>query len=222
MYVTTKTTQAALIVTYGIPDVMQRGRAVNSLLSTAKTSQQVAVFHELYKVPMGNREDMSVSDRERRLRLILEEFLELVEACGFELILDTARNLEHDCDVLSADDGPWSGKIGLAHRECSQQNHVEIMDALGDINYVIHGYAIELGYSLDDVTSEIHASNMTKLGVDGKPIVNGVTEGYKVSAVENDKTQPQYKPEVPIGKILKGPNYQKPRLAEVMGLRLPE
>lgn len=72
---------------------------------------------------------------------------------------------------------------------------VEVADALGDLIYVICGFAIEAGISLDNVVDEIHASNLTKLGADGIPMVR------------DD------------GKILKGPNYVKPDIAAVLGLR---
>lgn len=47
---------------------------------------------------------------------------------------------------------------------------VDFADALGDIVYIIYGYAVECGIDLDRVMDAIHTSNMTKLGVDGKPI----------------------------------------------------
>lgn len=46
----------------------------------------------------------------------------------------------------------------------------EIADALGDMAYIIAGTALEYGIPLDRVLDAIHASNMAKLGPDGKPI----------------------------------------------------
>jgi len=69
---------------------------------------------------------------------------------------------------------------------------VEIADALGDGIYVKYGHAIERGIPLDDVLREIHRSNMSKLGDDGKPVLR------------ND------------GKILKGPRYSPPDIAKVI------
>jgi predicted HAD superfamily Cof-like phosphohydrolase len=54
---------------------------------------------------------------------------------------------------------------------------------LADILYVVYGYADCLGIDLDVAFAEVHRSNMSKLGPDGKPI-------YRED-----------------GKILKGPNY---------------
>ena len=48
---------------------------------------------------------------------------------------------------------------------------VEIGDALGDLEVVINGTGLEYGIRLPEVVREIHASNMSKLGEDGKPIL---------------------------------------------------
>lgn len=69
---------------------------------------------------------------------------------------------------------------------------VEMADALGDLVYVIYGFAHELGIPLDDVVREIHASNMSKLDENGNPI---------------------YRDD---GKVLKGPNYWEPDIKSVL------
>lgn len=71
---------------------------------------------------------------------------------------------------------------------------VAIADALGDLEYVINGMALEYGINLPAVVKEIHRSNMTKLGPDGRPI-------YRAD-----------------GKILKGEGYEEPDLRRVLGL----
>ena len=65
---------------------------------------------------------------------------------------------------------------------------VEVADALTDILYVAYGAGHAFGINLDDCFKEVQNSNMSKLGLDGKPIFN-------------DK-----------GKVLKGPKYFKPDL----------
>lgn len=70
---------------------------------------------------------------------------------------------------------------------------VAITDALTDLEYVIRGAALEWGIPLDDSLREVHRSNMTKLGADGKPI-------YR----ESDN------------KVLKGPNFEEPDLTGVL------
>lgn len=47
---------------------------------------------------------------------------------------------------------------------------VEIADALADIIYIAYGTAVAYGIPMDRVFAEVHRSNMSKLGEDGKPI----------------------------------------------------
>lgn len=47
---------------------------------------------------------------------------------------------------------------------------VDVADALADMLYVIYGTAVSYGIPMDEVFSEVHASNMSKLGPDGQPI----------------------------------------------------
>jgi predicted HAD superfamily Cof-like phosphohydrolase len=48
---------------------------------------------------------------------------------------------------------------------------VGIADALADIVYVVYGTALTYGIDLDAVLREVHRSNMSKLGSDGKPLI---------------------------------------------------
>jgi|TARA_B110000967_G_C18836225_1_gene536877 predicted HAD superfamily Cof-like phosphohydrolase len=69
---------------------------------------------------------------------------------------------------------------------------VEIADALTDILYVTYGAGHSFGIDLDECFLEVHRSNMTKLGEDGRPL---------------------YRPD---GKVMKGPNYETPQLAKII------
>jgi predicted HAD superfamily Cof-like phosphohydrolase len=73
---------------------------------------------------------------------------------------------------------------------CDANDIVGIADALGDQMYILCGTILRHGLQniIADVFDEIHASNMSKLGEDGKPVLR------------ED------------GKILKGPGYFKPNL----------
>lgn len=75
---------------------------------------------------------------------------------------------------------------------CKEGNLVEIADALGDQLYILCGTILKHGlqHVIEDVFDEIHRSNMSKLGEDGKPI-------YRED-----------------GKVLKGPTYFKPNIAQ--------
>ena len=79
--------------------------------------------------------------------------------------------------------------------EAAQDNDmVEVADALGDMLYILCGTIIEHGmqHKIEEVFNEIQRSNMSKLGADGKPI-------YRED-----------------GKVLKGPNYFKPNIQEIL------
>lgn len=71
---------------------------------------------------------------------------------------------------------------------------VATADALADAVYVLFGTAWTFGIDLDAVLAEVHRSNMSKLGRDGRPILR------------------------PDGKVMKGPDYRSPDLLGVLGL----
>ncbi|WIK59025.1 GNAT family N-acetyltransferase [Actinotignum urinale] len=139
----------------------------------------VRQFHETYRLPIV--EGKPSADNERiglRMSLIAEEFTELVAACyggvaGGEI--EKAFNR-----AVSADD--------------NTRDIIEIADAMGDLIYVIYGMALELGVSMERVLATIQASNLSKLGEDGKPI-------YRED-----------------GKVLKGPNFFDPDIRGALGL----
>ncbi len=74
----------------------------------------------------------------------------------------------------------------------ANKNMLEIADALTDILYVVYGAGHAFGIDLDDCFNEVHRSNMTKLGPDGRPI-------YRED-----------------GKVLKGENYEPPNLGQFL------
>jgi predicted HAD superfamily Cof-like phosphohydrolase len=75
---------------------------------------------------------------------------------------------------------------------CDDNSLVEIADALGDQLYILCGTILRHGmqHIIEDVFDEIQASNMSKLGEDGKPVLR------------ED------------GKILKGPGFFRPDLTK--------
>ena len=72
----------------------------------------------------------------------------------------------------------------------SDNNILEVADALTDILYVTYGAGHAFGINLDNCFDEVQKSNMSKLGEDGKPIYNES------------------------GKVMKGPKYFKPDLTK--------
>lgn len=74
----------------------------------------------------------------------------------------------------------------------SDNDPVEVADALTDLLYVIYGMGHSFGLDLQKCFDEVHRSNMSKLDEDGKPI-------YRED-----------------GKILKGPSYTPPNLKDII------
>lgn len=158
-------------------------------------------FHHAMGIPSPTAPFVpTVTARERRLRLILEEFLELVEAMGFRLV-----------HVGETNGGHASDEVALLHVEASRYDVVETADALGDLNVVVNGTSAEFGIPQEAVDYEIYCSNMTKLGPDGKPIINGVTQGYR-------EGEDGYKPDAPVGKILKPAGFVPANIPAVLAL----
>lgn len=67
---------------------------------------------------------------------------------------------------------------------------LKVLDGLTDIQYFLDGTYLACGLSAlkDQAMEEVHRSNMTKMGADGRPIINAA------------------------GRVVKGPNYEPPRL----------
>jgi predicted HAD superfamily Cof-like phosphohydrolase len=137
--------------------------------------ERVREFMEAFGHPVYDKPtDIEDADwLHMRLELIREELGELYEACGYET-------------------SEWNEVVPV--RQMDRMNIVAVADALGDLEYVVNGMALGTGIDLPEVVREIHRSNMTKLGADGKPI-------YRED-----------------GKILKGPGYEPPNLLKPLGL----
>jgi NTP pyrophosphatase (non-canonical NTP hydrolase) len=63
---------------------------------------------------------------------------------------------------------------------------------LADLVYVCFQYAENMEWDLEEALDRVHKSNMSKLGLDGKPIRRAD------------------------GKVLKGPNYKPPTLTDLI------
>ena len=85
-----------------------------------------------------------------------------------------------------------SEELDELKKAISDNNIVEIADALTDILYVTYGAGHAFGINLDKCFNEVQESNMSKLDQDGNPIFN-----------EH-------------GKVMKGPNYFKPDLSKFL------
>lgn len=116
----------------------------------------VREFHETFGQHVAESAGMQPFEVELlRLRLIKEEYHEVVDAMSNRGIEDVAKEL-------------------------------------ADLLYVVFGTAVSYGIPMDEVFREVHASNMSKVGPDGKPI-------YRED-----------------GKVLKGPAYFEPDIRYVL------
>lgn len=77
---------------------------------------------------------------------------------------------------------------------------VETADACIDILYVVYGLMVEAGIDAKPLFQEVHASNMSKFGADGKPLIS---RGLELDGVY-------------AGRVMKGPNYFRPNLLDIL------
>ena len=75
----------------------------------------------------------------------------------------------------------------------ADRDMIQIADALTDLLYVVYGAGHAFGIELDECFHEVHRSNMSKLGENGRPIHR------------ED------------GKVMKGPGFFEPDLESILG-----
>lgn len=181
--------------------------------------QMTGHFHMVMGLPAPNEPIMpSVTDRELRLRLVLEEFLELVEAMGFELAVNNDSEVKDSFIqggveyVTLNSDKPI---VTLRHIEGSRYDVVETADALGDMNVIVNGTGVAFGIPMHFIDYEIYTSNLSKLDENGKPIVNRCTN-IGCEPVCDCGMPVLKKPDAPIGKILKPESYVPANIPAVL------
>ena len=74
----------------------------------------------------------------------------------------------------------------------ANESYENELKELADLVYVAFQYAENMEWDLEEALDRVHKSNMSKLGLDGKPIRRAD------------------------GKVLKGPNYQPPTLTDLI------
>ena len=137
---------------------------------------KVRRFHEVFNHPLDKAEVHRDLDM-LRYRLVEEEFKEYGDA------LEELRYLLG----VEATEGPDDA---LAMRIEQARSH--LLKEMADLIVVVVGHAAVRGWNIDVAFNRVMASNMSKLGEDGKPI-------YRED-----------------GKILKGPNYKEPNLKDLI------
>ncbi len=123
-------------------------------------------------------------------RTTLEQVQEFHETYGLSVLdkasISDAKTNELRINLLAEE-------LGELKEALEQGDMVETLDALIDLQYVLDGAFLSFGlhHVKGAAFDEVHRSNMSKLGADGKPIRR-----------ESD------------GKVLKGPDYFKPDMAQ--------
>jgi predicted HAD superfamily Cof-like phosphohydrolase len=128
----------------------------------------VREFHEAFGLPAPDTTPLYPDPAllRLRIRLIREEVEEAV---------DELEALVYEKDANSV-----------------QRRLLALLKELADLRYVTDGCAVALGLNIDAAFKEVHRSNMSKLGADGRPI-------YRED-----------------GKVLKGPNYSEADLTRIV------
>lgn len=137
----------------------------------------------------------TVSEIQHRNKIMSKTNFELagefMNAFGQEVktspALPNSETIALRCDLI---DEEFKELLAALYHDDEVVDMVEVADALTDILYVVYGAGHAFGIDLDKCYAEVHASNMSKLDADGKPIHR------------ED------------GKVLKGPNYFKPDLSK--------
>ena len=126
---------------------------------------------------------------------------EMMDGPNFELVGDfmQAFGQQRETQPTWPDFNTRELRVDLIQEELDElveaianKDMVEIADALTDILYVVYGAGHSFGIDLDDCFTEVHASNMSKLGADGNPV-----------KAEN-------------GKVMKGPGFFAPDLEKIL------
>ena len=131
--------------------------------------EKIKEFHDTFGLPNYEIPELIYTDL--RLGLIEEEFNELKQAID-----------EMDQEML----------VYGHNSEQPRNKMVEVAKELTDLAYVVYGAAATWGIDINRCFEEVHSSNMSKLGKDGRPI-------YRED-----------------GKVLKGPNYRPANLKKVL------
>ena len=143
--------------------------------------------------------------QQKPVLLVLEKGEGTVSLKGtnFELVGDFMEAFGQDVEVQPTwpDFSTRELRLDLIQEEFEElqeaidnKDMVEIADALTDLLYVVYGAGHAFGMDLDECFLEVHESNMSKLGPDGR-------------AIRRED-----------GKVMKSENFFAPILAPILGL----
>lgn len=145
---------------------------------SSRLTGQVEQLCRVFDLPRAANPTLDFARMPKLVAMLGEEFAELVAAVYGQTAGAVITAAVRDAAAL--DDGTRD-LVGAA-------------DALADIAVVDFCFAAEAGIPLDDVLEEVHRSNLSKVGADGRP-------------VKDDE-----------GKFVKGPDYRPPDVASILGV----
>lgn len=140
-----------------------------------------AVIHEVPTIPDEPLTQEVLTRVAAKMKYLGQELKEQSALLGGSLILVRLQLVQEELAELAQ---------GLLNKD-----PVECLDALTDLTYVVDGAYLSFGLADFKLAAleEVHRSNMTKLGDNGKPIISES------------------------GRVVKGPNYEPPNLKKVLG-----
>lgn len=160
--------------------------------------EQVLEFHSAFDHPSRETPGQITDDRVRfRVRLIAEEFFEVLEACFTDEVV-CSSDLGHDLSTgVCPSCGNTNHTLGLNSlregvHELIAKSTVrvdlsELVDGLANLDYVVEGTRLEFGVDGAPIAVEVHRANMTKRG--GGKRADGKTtkpEGWKPPDIEGE------------------------------------
>lgn len=154
--------------------------------------EKIEEFHAAFEVPTPS-EQYSVSNNTPLEREILAQHL----GAFAEQMKLLAQNL-HNAAKTTSNSRPLlrlqliQEELGELAKAMAESDKLETLDALVDLQYVLSGTILSLGYApvFNVAFEEVHRSNMSKLDDEGKPLKDAA------------------------GRILKSWNYQPPELTK--------
>ena len=140
-----------------------------------KTTKDVLEFHDVFDLAIAKKGEVpSKQVLQLRFNLMFEELMEYAEAADIEL----SAYLKLKEKLTELENKPQGDKP--VFQEGANVDHVGVLDALADLEYVLQGTVISHGlhHIFEEGFSEVHRSNMTKT-CDDMEVVNQTIGFYK-------------------------------------------
>ena len=159
----------------------------------------VRAFHARFGHPVADAPTVPSKEQVQfRLKLIAEEFFELLAACEIWPRMHVDDEEIVVCELIKdAIVGDFSGHVDLP----------EFVDAMADLDYVVEGTRVVFGVLGEQIHAAVHAANMAKEPVyiavkdDGRELPDGVRAAFiaKHGVSPMEAPDPTAKPTKPAG-----------------------